>query len=542
VRNGEFVLGELVPGTRYRLLGLVGKGGMGLVYEVEHIELGKRFVLKALLSDLAMREDLVTRLRNEQRALGRLEHPNIVAVTDAGATQANVPFFVMERLDGETLASRLRRERRLSPPEALRVTAGVLEGLAAAHEIGIVHRDVKPPNIFLAGGTRPKILDFGVAKIAHASGAITARGVAVGTPRYMSPEQASGEPVDGRSDLYAVGLVLFEMIAGAGPFDDTRDANEMLLAHLGRKAPDLTALAPNVRPELAGLVGRLLAKEPSARPENARAAVSLLRAVERLYGAVVAPDAPTPLATTSPTPGSVRTAELWSSTGDPRRGDTLTLARGAAPPSPDTLIDDRGSTLAPETAHGTRTELLTAVTAPSGQTETNTRLPITPPDGDPTIQPVPLDGRAASRPPEGVRRRLPVLLGAAAAVAALALLLPFALPSRGGTLPPSKASSPAGGMTSRGPAPGARAPTGQPADGRQAPAAAPFPAASALEPVAAAGPTSSATASAPPAPPVASRAAGPSGTPVPAPAQSGDPPVRPKKKAQPKSGLPGSGL
>src|SRR5262245_22009517 len=189
----EFRVGAVIPGTRYRVLGLLGAGGMGSVHAVEHVELGKRFVLKALLSEAALREDLVARLRNEQRALGRLEHPNIDAVTDAGMTSGGVPYFVMARLEGETLGARLRRLGRLSAVESLSVGAGVLDGLAVAHEIGVVHRDIKPQNIFVVGSGQPKILDFGVAKVALSAAAITARGVAVGTPRYMSPEQASGE-------------------------------------------------------------------------------------------------------------------------------------------------------------------------------------------------------------------------------------------------------------------------------------------------------------------------------------------------------------
>jgi serine/threonine protein kinase len=431
VRNGEFVKGEPVPGTRYRVLDLVGVGGMGSVYEVEHLELGKRFMLKALLSDLALREDLVARLRNEQRALGRLEHPNIVAVTDAGSTRGNVPYFVMERLDGETLAQRLRRVRRLSPVEALRIANGVLEGLTAAHEIGVVHRDVKPPNIFLASGNRPKILDFGVAKIADAGGAITARGVAVGTPRYMSPEQASGESVDGRSDVYAVGLILFEMIAGAGPFDDARDANEMLLAHLGRRPARLSTRAPSVTPELDALVASLLAKDPASRPPDARTAAAAVRAIERAYGASVATDAPTPYASGPPSRLGM-TPELGTTTPGTLTDELTRTQTTSERPSvtKDTLIDDRGALLSGGTiptgvflaqeVHSTRTELLTAV-APlsSGNTETNTRVPVTPSDGERTLEPVPVDSPPPTPALGGVAKRLIVATGAVLLLAAV---------------------------------------------------------------------------------------------------------------------------
>lgn len=275
----EFQDGELIAGTRYRVLQLIGIGGMGTVYEVEHVELGKRFVLKALLRELARREDLVIRLRNEWRALGRLEHPAIVTVTDAGTSATGVPFYVMERLDGETLAQRMRRVRRFGVAEAVDIAAQVLEGLAAAHQIGVVHRDIKPPNVFVLPGNRAKILDFGVAKIADDPGVITARGVAVGTPRYMSPEQARGERVDGRSDLYSTGLILYEMIAGVSPFDDARDPNELILAHLARAALPLSELCMGVPPELDAAVASLLAKDHRKRPATAREAAQALQRV-----------------------------------------------------------------------------------------------------------------------------------------------------------------------------------------------------------------------------------------------------------------------
>jgi serine/threonine protein kinase len=273
----EFQDGELIAGTRYRVLRLIGVGGMGSVYEVEHVELGKRFVLKALLRELARREDLAARLRNEWRALARLQHANIVNVTDAGTSGGGVPFYVMERLDGDTLAAHLKQRRRLHVLEAVAIAASVLDALSAAHDIGIIHRDVKPANIFLVSGGGVKLLDFGVAKIADATSVVTARGLAVGTPRYMSPEQARGERVDGRSDVYASGLILFEMIAGVGPFDDARDANELLLAHLAREAPPLSSLVMGVSPELEQILVSMLAKDCRARPTHARQIAEQLR-------------------------------------------------------------------------------------------------------------------------------------------------------------------------------------------------------------------------------------------------------------------------
>ena len=289
----EFQDGELIGGTRYRVVRLIGVGGMGSVYEVEHVELGKRFVLKALLRELARREDLVQRLRNEWRALARLQHTSIVNVTDAGTSESGVPFYVMERLDGETLAAQLKKRRRLHVLEAVNAAAQVLEALSAAHDIGIIHRDVKPANIFLVTGGGLKLLDFGVAKIADATSVVTARGIAVGTPRYMSPEQARGERIDGRSDVYATGLILFEMIAGVGPYDDARDANELLLAHMGREAPLLSSLVIGVAPELERILASMLAKDCRERPAHARVVAEQLRGFGARYGKTPSTDAPT---------------------------------------------------------------------------------------------------------------------------------------------------------------------------------------------------------------------------------------------------------
>ncbi len=264
---------------------------MGSVYEVEHVELGKRFVLKALLRELASRPDVVARLRNEWRALGRLQHPNIVAVTDAGTTADSTPYYVMERLEGETLSRVLRRERRLPWERAVRIAADVLAAVGAAHDIGIVHRDVKPPNIFVTGDAEVKLLDFGIAKMAQGAELLTTNGLALGTPRYMSPEQARGEPVDGRADLYSVGLVLYEMLAGRGPFDPARHANDLLLGHLARSPAPLSELVPELPAELDRVVAWLLAKQPDRRPGGAEEAQAALLALlpPRTQSAAAAP-------------------------------------------------------------------------------------------------------------------------------------------------------------------------------------------------------------------------------------------------------------
>ncbi len=281
--EAQFSIGQVIPGTRYRVRGLIGSGGMGSVYEVEHEELGKLFVLKALRPQLIERRDLAARMKNEWHALGRLEHPNIIRVTDAGRTSDGVPYYVMERLTGETLAARLRREGPMSVPSAIRVATAILDALAAAHAIGVVHRDIKPQNVFLPSGGGIKLLDFGVAKLRdRAAMVVTRRGVAIGTPKYMSPEQAEGNAVDGRADLYAVGLVLFELVLGRGPFAHHREPNELVLAHIAEIPPRLDDVWSGVPAELADLVQRWLSKDPADRPLDAGiAARELGRLLER---------------------------------------------------------------------------------------------------------------------------------------------------------------------------------------------------------------------------------------------------------------------
>lgn len=420
VNSTQFEVGGIVPGTRYRVLSLLGAGGMGSVYEVEHIELGKRFVLKALLASLNGRDDLALRLRNEQRALGRLEHPNIVGVTDAGVTSDGVPFFVMERLEGETLGACLRRRKRLPIVEALEIAAHILDGLAAAHEIGVVHRDIKPQNVFLLRDSFPKILDFGVAKMKDAENVITRRGIAVGTPRYMSPEQASGDPVDGRSDIYAVGLLLFECIAGFGPFDRARDANELLLAHLGESPPSLSSVAHGVGTALDRLMERLLAKNPAYRPPSAHAAAAELRDVARSLSAEESGAVPrTALYEAAQISRENATALRRPALGYSTTDDAATLANERAA---DTDVDDPSHMLTlgvtPRVTQRVRTERLdgAALIGATGHEATRTRVPLTPAEG------------SVSVPPEGAVRassrgaRLWVAGGVVLALGALVLV------------------------------------------------------------------------------------------------------------------------
>ncbi|HLV21190.1 MAG TPA: serine/threonine-protein kinase [Polyangiaceae bacterium] len=283
--------GGVLRGTPYRVLSLLARGGMGALYEVEHLVLQKRFVLKVLAASLADRADLVSRLLAEQYALARLDHPNIVAVTDAGRI-GDLPFFVMERLVGQTLAERLGQRERLLLPEALDVCAGVLAALSAAHSLGIVHRDIKPANVFITLEDEVKLLDFGVAKLLDApADLVTQSGALVGTPRYMSPEQVHGYPVDARSDLYALGLILLEMLTGQRPFSRFRDPHQLVAARRSAVlAPGGLSLA-GVRPDVAAVVRQLLEQDPARRPQSAERVGAELAAIARRLRATVAVEA-----------------------------------------------------------------------------------------------------------------------------------------------------------------------------------------------------------------------------------------------------------
>jgi serine/threonine-protein kinase len=262
--------GDLVAG-RYRLEHLLGKGGMGEVWAATHTVTEQRRALK-----LVDAPDQGTRRRmlREARAACAVRHPNVVAVHDVVETGDGAPVLVMDLLEGETLADRLERERRLPVDDVLAIGMGIAAGLDAAHALGIVHRDLKPANVFLT--PTPKLLDFGVAKLtaeagpARATNLLTESGAMLGTPCYMAPEQAFGDgEVDARTDLWALGVVLYECLAGVRPADGATVGQVFKVLATGAIMP-LAARAPGVPFAVAALVDRLLQTDRDARPANAR--------------------------------------------------------------------------------------------------------------------------------------------------------------------------------------------------------------------------------------------------------------------------------
>jgi serine/threonine-protein kinase len=276
------------------LLERIGSGGMGEVYAAEHTALGKAVVIKVLHRQLADQPGLSDRVRLEAQVLARLTSPHLVDVIDLGRSHDGRPYMVMERLVGRTLRDEVRERGPLPVREALEYARQMLVGLAAAHAAGIVHRDVKPQNVFLcepaaAGGARTiKVLDFGIAKLLEgALGTLappavpTQEGVSIGTPEYFSPEQARGTKVDPRSDVYSVGAVLYLLLTGRAPFQHRRGVAELVRAH-AREEPDPPSTH---RRGLARSIDRLvleaLAKDPEVRPKSALALAADIQEILR---------------------------------------------------------------------------------------------------------------------------------------------------------------------------------------------------------------------------------------------------------------------
>ncbi len=241
-----------ILGARYRLLELLGQGGMATIYRARDAQLERDVAVKVLRPEFGQDPDFLARFRDEARAAASLSHPNIVAVFDFGEDNAE-PYIVMELVDGQDLASILRENGPLAPRQAARVAADVGKALQAAHVRGIVHRDVKPSNILISRDGRVKVADFGIAR-ALDEAQVTLPGVTMGSVHYFAPEQARGEPVTALSDVYSLGIVLFEMLTGQRPFSGD-GAAAVALARLTTTPPRPSALRASVPPELDAIVG-----------------------------------------------------------------------------------------------------------------------------------------------------------------------------------------------------------------------------------------------------------------------------------------------
>jgi serine/threonine protein kinase len=288
------VYGRLDPGSvvasRYRVGELVGQGGSGLIYDAVDITTGQAVAVKTLNADLLSHPSAVARYHREARAAAGIGHPNICSVLDVGQLPDERPFLVMELLTGRTLADRIREEGAMPFPQVLSILTQTLSALEAAHAKKIVHRDIKPDNVFLTDRIRGvlavKLLDFGIAKSLdeNAELSLTRTGMVVGTPYYMAPEQARGEKLDHRVDLYSCGVMLYEMLTGRRPYHAT-NYNALMLQVLTVPPPDPSHLRPAVPSGFVSIVFKAMSKDKADRYPDARAFLSDLW---ELQGAVAA--------------------------------------------------------------------------------------------------------------------------------------------------------------------------------------------------------------------------------------------------------------
>jgi serine/threonine-protein kinase len=284
-------LGTRLIADKYRLDRLLARGGMGAVYSGTHVELDRPVAIKLLLPNLNADTQAFERFRREARAAARVKHQNVADIYDYGVLADDEAYIVMELVEGETLHERLKRDGQLMIAETVAISKQIAEGLEAAHYSGIIHRDLKPSNIILnqdaVAGTRVKIIDFGIAKISEQintdDSTLTATGMLVGTPRYMSPEQCLGEELDARSDIYSYGVIVYEMLAGRPPFDST-SAVAIAFKHIHEPPPPLEEHRRNVPPPMAKLIADSLSIDPAGRPQTATELKQRLGQVESSLG------------------------------------------------------------------------------------------------------------------------------------------------------------------------------------------------------------------------------------------------------------------
>ncbi len=317
----------------YKILNRIGEGGMGTVYRGLDLMLDRTVAIKALRADLAGNTDLAERFRLEAKAVARLQHPNVAGVY-ALQREGDHLYLVMEFIEGETFEDRLRREARLHPSDAVPLVMQALAGLGHAHAQGVVHRDIKPANLMLTPRGVVKIMDFGIARLLGGQ-RVTRTRFAVGTAEYMAPEQVKGSEVDGRTDLYALGTVLYEMLTGQVPFH-SKSEFELMRSQVEEAPPRLRTRLPDAPEALEGVLDRALAKKPDDRYgsadafRDALAALTLPPKPERAAGPtrVFTPSAPPKTAGVAAT----RVVENLSAT---------------APMPPATRIADRSEEFAP---------------------------------------------------------------------------------------------------------------------------------------------------------------------------------------------------
>jgi serine/threonine-protein kinase len=342
------LVGSVLQGT-YRIERLLGRGGMGLVYEASHQRLARRFAVKFLFPHVAARPEAVARFQREAQVSSSIGNPHILDVVDFNHTDAGTPYIVMELLPGEDLACVLQRQGKLEPRQATSIFQQTAHALGAAHDKGIVHRDLKPGNIFLCpreGEERHfvKVVDFGISKILDAKTALTRSDSIIGTPFYMAPEQAEemGDSVGPHTDVFALGVIVYEMLAGRPPLT-AETIPSMLYKLVHEQPPTLRTLQPQIPEPLDEVIGHAMRKAPEERYRSMAAfwqafAAALeaaeatsLPAVERVAWTRKPPFTGGASAAETPPPGPVdaNAATMLSATSQPAPGRSSTLSAGA---------------------------------------------------------------------------------------------------------------------------------------------------------------------------------------------------------------------
>jgi predicted Ser/Thr protein kinase len=410
---GAIKIGTIFAG--YRIEGVLGRGGMGVVYLAEQPELGRKVAIKVIAPALASDPDYLQRFKRESRLAAAIEHPNAIPIYEAGVADEDTPYLVMRYVEGEDLSSLLRREGRLDTKRAAAIVDQIAGALDEAHARGLVHRDVKPANVIVEsrrGTEHAYLTDFGLTREMDASSGVTATGRWVGTIDYASPEQIKGRPVDARCDVYALGCVLFTTLTGRLPFERDEDVAK-LYAHVSEPPPRASAVAPDVSRDVDGVITRAMAKDPDFR---------------------------------FPSAGDMGRAALAAATGTPVAEPEHTVATGEAAPAtepappPVTPAPTKPATPSAGEPESTVEASAAQPTAPAGE-----------PPAEPAAEP-PTAAAAPSQPGRpsraGGRRRLAALaavlaVGAVVAVAVVAL-------SGGGGGDATSASTGGGGGASGG--------------------------------------------------------------------------------------------